>query len=318
MNRHSKHIFGPVPSRRLGLSLGVDIIPFKTCTLDCIYCEVGETDKKTLLRKEYYPTDEVLAEVFDALQTLGTIDYLTFSGSGEPTLHSGLGVMIDTLKKKTGIPVCVITNGTLLHLPDVREDLKQADVVIPSLDAATEEVFLKINRPHPKLSLSQMIDGMVAFRKQYKGQLWLEILFAKGINDTDTEIQQLKAVIERLNPHKIQLNTVVRPPADSSAEPVDEKRLQEINSFLGGRCEIIGHYSRKCDPQQSDIGEDAAIRLLQMRAMTVEGMASALHLPQGTLARLLQELESSGKIIAFWFEGQQFFRAKELSSQIYA
>src|SRR5512135_2583332 len=169
------YIFGPVPSRRLGLSLGVDVIPKKVCTLDCVYCEVGATDKRALRRREYFPAEAIIAEVEGALASHANVDYISFSGSGEPTLNSKLGEIIRAVKAMTSIPVAVITNGTLFSLEDVRYDLIVADVVLPSLDAATQEVFEKIDRPHPQLRIETIIEGLREFRREYKGQLWLEI-----------------------------------------------------------------------------------------------------------------------------------------------
>jgi wyosine [tRNA(Phe)-imidazoG37] synthetase (radical SAM superfamily) len=182
-----------VPSRRLGRSLGIDLVPHKICTYNCIYCQIGKTTKKTLLRKEYVPEKEVLEEVKTfLLKGSSSIDYLSLSGSGEPTLHSKIRSIIKCIKEITTIPVAVITNGSLLCEREVREDLLQADVVLPSLDAVSPEIFMKINRSHKKLSIERVIEGMIEFRKIYKGQIWLEILFCKGVNDTSEELQKMK------------------------------------------------------------------------------------------------------------------------------
>ena len=214
MTRKFRYLYGPVPSRRLGRSLGIDLVPHKICTYDCIYCQIRKTTKKTLLRREYVPVKEVLEEVKTfLLEGSSSIDYLSLSGSGEPTLHSKIRSIIKGIKEITSIPVAVITNGSLLCEREVREDLLQADVVLPSLDAVSPEIFMKINRSHRKLSIERVIEGMVEFRKIYKGQIWLEILFCKGVNDTSEELQKMKEVVKQIKPNLIHLNTVVRPPS---------------------------------------------------------------------------------------------------------
>ena len=207
------YLYGPVPSRRLGRSLGIDLVPHKICTYDCIYCQIGKTTKKTLLRKEYIPKEEVLEEVKAFLLSGDSpIDHFSLSGSGEPTLHSQIRSIIEGIKKMSSIPVAVITNGSLLYEEEVRKDLLRADIVLPSLDAVSPEVFKRINRPHRNISVEKAIEGMVEFRKVYKGEIWLEILFCKGVNDTPEELQRMKEAVDKIRPDLIHLNTVVRPP----------------------------------------------------------------------------------------------------------
>ena len=187
-----KYIYGPVPSRRLGFSLGVDIIPYKVCTLDCIYCQLGKTAHQVVRRQTYFRADDVLEELGDFLSKNPHIDFITFSGSGEPTLNSELGVMIKKLKSMSSIPVAVLTNGTLLSMEDAREDLMGADVVLPSLDAASQHVFKRINRPHESLEIAKIINGLKNFRNMYKGQIWLEIMLVRGVNDNRDELLRIK------------------------------------------------------------------------------------------------------------------------------
>ena len=179
-----KEVFGPVPSRRLGFSLGVDLVPFKTCTLDCVYCQLGPTTHKTLKRKEYIPTEGILPEVEKMLNKGKRVDYITFSGSGEPTLHSGIGKMISRIKRISSIPVAVITNGTLLNQGQVQEDLWAADLVIPSLDAVDERIFQRINRPHASLNTKMIIRGLDDFAGKFPGKIWLEVMLVRGLNDS--------------------------------------------------------------------------------------------------------------------------------------
>jgi wyosine [tRNA(Phe)-imidazoG37] synthetase (radical SAM superfamily) len=188
MTRSFRNLYGPVPSRRLGRSLGIDLVPSKICTYDCVYCQIGRATVKTLLRKEHIPKEDVLDEVKAfLLEKDSSFDHFSLSGSGEPTLHSEIRFIIEGIKALSSVPVAVITNGSLLYDEKVREDLLQADIVLPSLDAVSYEVFMKINRPHPAISAEKVIEGMVAFRKTYKGKIWLEILFCKGVNDSPEE-----------------------------------------------------------------------------------------------------------------------------------
>jgi wyosine [tRNA(Phe)-imidazoG37] synthetase (radical SAM superfamily) len=242
------HIFGPVNSRRLGRSLGIDILPRKICNFDCIYCEVGPTTRLVCDRKEYVPTQSILAEVeeyFSDPAAASRVDVVTVTASGEPTLHSGLGSIIRFLKEKTGKPVAVLTNGTNLGIGEVAEALSRADVVIPSLDTALSSSFRKLNRPARCVDLQEMMDGLVSFSHGYKGELWLEILLARGMNDSDEDIAALVDVLRRMKLSRVQLNTVARPPHERFAMPVDEDRMREIaerlSSLPGLRVEIIAH-----------------------------------------------------------------------------
>lgn len=309
MSVRYKYTFGPVPSRRLGLSLGVDIIPSKLCTLDCIYCEVGRTDKRGLARKEYLSTDEILDEIKQAVREYPYLDHITISGSGEPTLNSKIGDIIRRIKQITTVPVAVLTNGTLLSMEDVRQDLLAADIVSPSLDAVTQEVFEKVNRPHPKLDIKDIIEGLQKFRGQYHGQLWLEILFVKGVNDHNDEIQRMKDIIEHIQPDKVQINTVVRPPAEKFAQPITEDRLKEIQIVFGERCEIIGAFKESHRTEERKVDAQAILALLKRRAMTLEQMVVSLAIGKEEVEASLGQLLQSKAIKSFKFNGENYFQA---------
>ena len=229
------HIFGPVNSRRLGRSLGIDLFSDKVCNLNCIYCEVGATDRLTCERAEYVVTEKILDEIDRYFAEPGReqeIDVVTVTASGEPTLHSGLGHILTHLKKKTGKKIAVLTNGTTLKDAQVRRELAVADVVIPSLDAAREKSFRKIDRPATCLDLKEIIEGLVIFSHEYTGEIWLEILFALHINDGEADIQALQDVITKMRIDRIQLNTVARPPLESFARPVGKERMQAIAATM--------------------------------------------------------------------------------------
>ena len=242
--KEKSYLYGPVLSRRLGYSLGINVIPFKTCTFDCIYCQLSKTTHKTIERKEYIVSQEILRQVKKALLTEKKIDYITFAGSGEPTLHSEIGKIIKAIKKMTSIPIAVITNGSLLFIKKLRNDLQNADLVVPSLDAATDEIFRKIDRPFPSLDIEKIINSFKDFRREYKGLIWLEVMLVKGINDDLKHIQKLKTIIREINPDKIQLNTVVRPPNEKFAQPLNLKDLKRIRDFFEYKCEIITEFKK--------------------------------------------------------------------------
>lgn len=301
-----KHIYGPVPSRRLGLSLGVDIVPMKTCSLSCIYCQVGETPKTTITRKEYVSVPEILQALKDYFIRGQQTDWVTFSGSGEPTLNSGIGAIIKGIRNITDSPICVITNGTLLWDPRVRSDILDADAVMPSLDSATERTFRKINRPHPDLKIDNIIKGLVAFRNVYQGKIWLEILLVAGINDSQEELDALHSAIERISPDSIQLNTVVRPPAETSAKPVTSERLKEIREQFGEKAEIIASF--KDDSVRSEeIEIDDVRRYLKRRPGSVSDISAALHAEEHEVEKILDKLNKSGEIKINEFFGKRFW-----------
>jgi wyosine [tRNA(Phe)-imidazoG37] synthetase (radical SAM superfamily) len=237
-----KYLYGPVPSRRLGLSCGIDIVPLKICTLDCIYCQLGSTKQTTTERKVYLPVKPVLAELQEALSEGLEADYITLAGSGEPTLNSQLGELIDGIKKLTNIPVAILTNGTLLYRKDVRTDCAKADVVMPSLDAGDEKTFQRINRPDGVISIEKLISGLCAFRKEFSGRIWLEIFIVDGINTDAEKIANIEKAIELINPDKVHLNTAVRPTADPDIKRLSAEKLQEIASRFGPKCEVVADF----------------------------------------------------------------------------
>jgi wyosine [tRNA(Phe)-imidazoG37] synthetase (radical SAM superfamily) len=312
MSTSWKYIFGPVLSRRLGQSLGVDLIPSKLCTLNCVYCEIGRTDKRGLARKEYYPVEEILKEVREALESYPNLDHITISGSGEPTLHSGIGRLITGIKDLTSVPIAVLTNGTLLTLPEVRNDLLEADIVSPSLDAVTQEAFERVDRPHPHLQISQIIDGLRTFRREFKGQLWLEILFVKGLNDSADQLRRMKEVIDEVRPDRIQLNTVVRPPAESFAEPLSNVRLHEIAAFFGPRAQVIGVSKDVHREPGRSADAEQILGLLRRRPMTMEEMVIALEMHRSNLLEMLNDLIRLHHVQRVEFEGREFYQCPDV------
>ncbi len=299
--------YGPVPSRRLGFSLGVDLVPRKTCTYDCIYCQLGRTTNKTVKRDVYLPIEPIIGEIEEFLSHMDSpVDYITFSGSGEPTLHSQIGSIIEEIKKRTSIPVAVLTNGSLLFMDEVKRDLSQADLVIPSLDAVSKTVYETINRPEASLEIDVVIHGLVGFREQFQGQIWVEILFCRGINDDSTEVTKMKEVLEHINPDRIQLNTVHRPPAEDYAYPLMEERLREIEKGFGAKASIITLYGRNDFLGGKREVEAQIIDALHRRPLTAEDMAEMLGLhPQEVIKHL--KLLLKGNTIRHRLHGRKIF-----------
>ncbi len=238
-----KYIYGPVKSRRLGQSLGITLIPYKICTFNCVYCQLGKTIQKTTERKEYLKTEEIIEELKSWLannpQEATKLNYITISGSGEPTLNINIGQVINEIKKVTTIPVAVISNASLFNDINVRQALRRADLIVPSLDAVSTELFIKIDRPHQDIKLEEVVKGLLSLRKEFSGKIWLEVMLVRGLNDDLRQIKKLKEITDRINPDKIQLNSPVRATAEPDILPVDKKKLEKIKEILGDNCEII-------------------------------------------------------------------------------
>ena len=306
------HVFGPVPSRRLGFSLGVDTIPFKTCTLDCIYCQLSKTTNKTVERKEYISADDILREIEKILvqEKNRKIDYITFSGSGEPTLNSRIGYMIERIKKISPIPVAILTNATLLYCPKLQEDLQHADLVIPSLDAPNEDIFGRINRPHTSLRLDRAVAGMAAFSQVFQGEVWLEIMIVKGVNDSLEHIGKMAQIIEDIKVDKIQLNTPVRPPAEDFAQPVSVSFLKKAQSILGEQCEIIPGFSSTQQKAYRKNVEDAILTMVKRRPLSLRDISHALGIHQNEAIKYLQTLKEKKLIDTKMHREKRYYYSK--------
>jgi wyosine [tRNA(Phe)-imidazoG37] synthetase (radical SAM superfamily) len=293
-----KHVYGPVPSRRLGQSLGIDPIPFKTCNWNCVYCQLGRTSPLINERRDFFPPDEIMAEVEAALKAHGPgkIDWITFVGSGEPTLHASLGAMIRKLKTMTQLPIAVITNGSLLHLAEVREELLVADAVLPTVDAGTDVLYRKINRPAPELDFARFIDGIAQFRKQYRGRLWVEVMLVQGLNDSENALQDLSTVLRRLQPDEVHLNSPTRPPCEPWVKPVDEQALVRAQRILGEVAQIVRPAQGDFDLKGFDNIVDAIVAVITRHPISEEDLARLLVKWQPERVReSLADLKRSGK-----------------------
>jgi len=322
VTNQKKYLYGPVPSRRLGLSCGIDIVPLKICTLDCIYCQLGKTAQTTIERKDYIPIEPVLAELKEALAEGLEADYITIAGSGEPTLNSRLGELIDGIKKLTNIPIAILTNGTLLSRADVRADCSKADVVMPSLDAGDEQTFQRINRPNSVLSIEMLVSGLCAFRKEFAGQIWLEVFFVEGINTGIEQISRIKEAIELINPDKVHLNTAVRPTADPNITRLSAEKLHEIAGRLGPKCEVVADFSPArssilSESKSEDMLEfhsvinrkaEALLSMLKRRPCSLNDICSSLGISRNEAIKHISDLQRQGIIQSEEKEGIIFFK----------
>jgi len=318
LTEEKKYFYGPVPSRRLGRSFGVDIVPFKVCTLDCIYCQLGRTIEKTVERKPYVPVEPIIAELKETLKKGLETDYITIAGSGEPTLNSLLGEIIDGIKKNTKIPVAIVTNGTLLYRADVRAECAKADVVLPSLDAGDEQTFRKINRPHRDISIEKHISGLCEFRNEYAGRIWLEVFLVDPVNTGSEQIAKIRAVIQRIRPDKVQLNTAVRPTAETGIGRLDADKLRAIAEKLGENCEIISDYtgSRFEATGEEVFGPHSEVKnktqtlfsMLKRRPCSLEDICSAMDIGPNEALKYVTILEQKGAIDSEQKGGMTFFK----------
>ena len=309
-----KYLFGPVPSRRLGMSLGVDLVPKKVCSLNCVYCEVGHTTKLTTERKEYIPYDKVISELEHYFANNPNPDYITFSGAGEPTLNSRIGDVLQFIKqKKPTIPVAVLTNGTLLYDKKVRDELIDANVVLPSLDAATEITFQKINCPAPQLTVEKYIQGLIDFRKEFSGQIWLEVFIIPGYNDNIADLKAFKNAFNKIQPNQIQLNTLDRPGTVADIHAASHEDLKKIVDYW--KLDIVEIIAAA--PERKNIqsyrtdAETTILGTITRRPCTVDDLVKILGLHINEINKYLDVLEAEDKIEPVRQERGVFYQIKQ-------
>lgn len=307
-----KHVFGPVPSRRLGQSLGIDTIPFKTCNWNCIYCQLGRSVPMTNERRAYFPREKILAEVRETLERHGPdeIDYLTFVGSGEPTLHIDLGWLIHQVKHISNHPVAVCTNGALLYDPEVRAELAAADVVMPTLSAGTAEAYWHIHRPYPGLTFERLVEGLIAFRGEYRGKLWPEVMLIRDVNDSERALQDIAAVLTRIRPDEVHITLPTRPPAETWVEPPDHAGLIRALAILGQSAVILHPAQGTFDLSGHDTVIDAVIDIITRHPMSQTDLERELaRWTPGEVDEALAGLETSGQAQVVERFGQRFWSA---------
>jgi len=303
-----KYLYGPVPSRRLGRSLGIDLIPYKICTYDCIYCQLGRTTKHTHQPDEYADTAQDLAEVGEWVKQGGQADYLTFSGSGEPTLHARIGEMIEAVQAMTDIPIVVLTNGSLLWQEQLREEVCRADLLIPSVDAATPGAFTAVNRPVPGLQVDQVIEGLRRTQAECDSKIWLEVMLVEGYNDSLKELEALREAIDEIKPDRVQINTVVRPPAEAAAQALSAEGLQEAHRILGPLAEVIAPLdARKLMASERQHTETEVIELLRRRPCTLDDIAAGLSMHRNEAIKYIDAMLAREEITIIQRDQKTFY-----------
>ena len=306
-----RFIYGPVPSRRLGRSLGIDLIPHKTCTYDCIYCHLGRTTTKTMQRHEYVPFSEVVNELDQNQDILDSSDYITIAGSGEPTLYSRLGDLITVIKEKTHTPIAVITNGSLLWDKSIQASIKKADVVIPSLDAGDAVLFQHINRPLSDIAFEQMVRGLIEFREVFQNKLWLEVLLVGGSTAITSEVKKIAGIIRKIRPDKVQVNTVVRPPSEKFAYAVSPGHLEQMAFLLGDNAEIIAEFQHPDSEHSLSGAREDILTMLRRRPCTLHDIVSGLGLNWNVAVKHIDYLITLNLVSAKPMHNNTFFIARE-------
>ncbi len=309
------YLFGPVPSRRLGMSLGVDLVPKKVCSLDCVYCEVGKTTHLTTVRKEYILYKKVVEELSRYFENNEDPDYITFSGFGEPTLNLRMGDILEFIKsEKPEVPVAVLTNGTLFSEPEVRNALKNADLILPSLDAATEKGFQKINRPAGHLKINEYIEGLITFRKEFKGKIWLEVLILPGYNNSEEELIALREAILKIKPDSVQLNTLDRPGTEADLRGATREELRSIIDFWGmeNATIIAASPNRKNIRSYREDAEATIMETIERRPCTVQDLSEMTGLHVNEVNKYLDVLDAENKIETNRQKRGVFYKKKTL------
>jgi len=311
------YIFGPVPTRRLGQSLGIDPVPLKTCNWNCVYCQLGRSIPMANERNEFFPADEILAEAKNTLLSHqpGEIDWVTFVGSGETTLHASLGWLIQEVKKITRLPMAVITNGSLLYLPEVRQELLAADAVLPSLDAGTPELYQHINRPYPGLSFESFLDGLIAFSEEYQGNLWVEVMLVKDFNDTENQLSKIASALQRIKPDEIHIMQPTRPPVETWVKPPSDDGLRRALDILGDTARVIHPASGSYDLGGGKSIVKAVVGIVTRHPMREEELVKTLiNLRPEDVTETLSTLAESDKLqvverngVRYWSASPSFY-----------
>lgn len=311
----SHHVFGPVPSRRLGRSLGVDPLPLKTCNFSCVYCQLGRTRRRQLRRHSFVNISDIVSEIATTLahHDRGTVDWITFVGSGETTLYSRLGTLVRFVKTMSEIPVAVITNGSLLHLPRVRRELEAADAVLTGLDAGTSSLFRAVNRPHPELDFETHIGGLVDFGREHAGRLWVEVMLVEGLNDSDDALAAIAEVLRRVGPDEIHVTTPTRPPAEPWVRCPGDEAVARAAAILGQVAPVSKPDAVDAALDLDDDLVDAVFNIISRHPLGDAELERLLcDWAAGKVSGALASLRTSGKVQAVERSGRRFWCAAGL------
>ncbi len=305
------HLFGPVPSRRLGRSLGVDLVPFKTCTFDCVYCQLGRTTDLTMDRQAFVSPQVILDELRERLAVADRPDFITLSGSGEPTLCKGLGRIIRGVKTITDVPVAVLTNGSLLWDEEVRHELMDADLIVPSLDAGDDNLYRFINRPCKELAFDQVVEGLVTFRQEFQKPIWLEVFLLYGMNSVEADVRRIAELAKRIGPDKVQLNTIARPPTEDFATAVPEEQMKKLTNLFEVETEIVVDFRKIHEAVDVVASREDVLTLLRRRPCTVEDIAAGLGIHRNEVVKHLGELVQEGRVTTHTTNNNSYYQAKQ-------
>jgi wyosine [tRNA(Phe)-imidazoG37] synthetase (radical SAM superfamily) len=306
------YVYGPIPSRRLGKSLGIDPIPLKTCNWNCVYCQLGRSTPLTNERREYAPRQAILDEIAAVLgrHAPGEIDFVSFVGSGEPTLNSELGWLICQVKALTTIPIAVITNGVLLHLPEVRAALLAADVVMPTVSAGSAAVYKRIHRPHPEATYERLVEGLQTFRAEYRGRLWVEVMLLAGVNDTSEALTELAALIRHIRPDEVHVVIPDRPPAEPWVAPPDDEGLMRAIAVLGPIAHVVHPNCNGVGVSDYATPNEAILGIVTRHPMSEDQLTHLLaHWTQPEIAAALVTLQAEGRVNPVERLGTRFWTA---------
>jgi len=305
-----RHVYGPVPSHRLGRSLGVDLVPFKTCAYNCIYCQLGRTTDLTITRREYVPVEQILVQLKEKLRTGPTPDYVSLAGSGEPTLHARIGKLIAGIKRLTRIPVAVLTNGLLLSMRDIQDALMEADLVLPSLDAGDADLFRLVNRPHAQIEFDAMVDGLAVFRERFTKPVWLEVMLLAGITGIRAEVEKIAALARRIRPERVQINTITRPPCEEFAYPVSPDVMAAFARLFGRGASVVSEHRPRRAAGSGTLADGDILALLTRRPCTARGISDGLGLHLGEVTKRLDILIDRRAVTPVRKNGSVFFETE--------
>lgn len=315
-NQSYNYLYGPVPSRRFGRSLGVDLTPFKTCSFDCVFCQLGRTPQKTMVRKEYVPIDAVLTEIQSWMETDGDADYIALAGSGEPTLHSDFDKVLRVLKQYP-IPSALLTNGSMLMHPEVRDAAADADIVKVSLSAWDQRSFEWINRPHPQLQFNELIKGIKTFRAQFAGKLWVEVFMLMGINSVPGDVKKIADQIKEIHADSVHLNTAVRPPAEEFAAPIQQEKLSSLAGIFDPPAEVIAEFNANSEKHIAAT-EASILAMLQRRPCTTAQIVDVYGMHINEVSKYLGDLMQTGQIREKRKKGDVYYAAARMENGIHA